>query len=167
MSTASIIAENAENVNGGARHLGAFVVTFFPDRAPTEKEERRFTLEQLSLHIVGEAAGAKEELPWLKLAKFNGEPNPKNPAAGCLRYDAGVTAVSGVEGDYDDGVMTMQEAADKLEKAKIKALLYTSASHRPDKPRWRVLCPFSTERTPAERTHFLDQLNGVLDGVLT
>jgi hypothetical protein len=142
-----------------------FSVTEFPDRAPKTLSESRMTLAGLAERIKSIRAADKAGLPWLKLARFNGEPNPKT-RSGCVRYDAGVIAITGVEADYDGGVVPMSDAADKLRRAGIAALLYTSASHSPDKPRWRVLCPFAIEHTPAERTRFLDQLNGVLGGIL-
>jgi hypothetical protein len=142
------------------------LVTEFPNQAPTTLTESRVTLAGLAARIRSASAPSKAELPWLKLARFNGEPNPAT-SSGCVRYNAGVVAVSGIEADYDGETVPMSDAAEKLRRAGVEALLYTSASHTPAKPRWRVLCPFATEHSPAERTRFLDQLNGVLGGILT
>jgi hypothetical protein len=115
-----------------------------------------------------EPAAAKDKLPLLKLATFG---DNKTDAA-CLRFDANVTQVSGIEGDYDGEKMTMEEGAEKLRAAGIEALLYTSASHRPDKPRWRVLCRLATPLTGTEtelrgqRKRLVGVLNAILGGVL-
>ena len=66
-------------------HSGSVkVLRRFPDG-------RRITLARLAAgSVVGE------------LALFNGIPNPNPKASGkCLRYDDGVVAITGVEGDYD------------------------------------------------------------------
>jgi Protein of unknown function (DUF3631) len=52
-----------------------------------------------------------------------------------------------------------------IEKAGITALIYTSPSYTPEKPRWRVVCPFSQELKPAQRRIMLARVNGVLGGV--
>jgi hypothetical protein len=85
---------------------------------------------------------------------------------GSLRHDANVLSCSGIEADYDAGGMGVDDAVDRLDKAGIHAIVYTSPSHSPDKPRWRVLCPFSTELPPEERGHHLGRLNGLLGGIL-
>lgn len=86
---------------------------------------------------------------------------------GSLRNDANVIAISGVEGDYDDERMTVGEAVERLEKAGVSALVYTSPSHTEDTPRWRVLCPTSTELPPDRREHLVGRVNGVLGGVFS
>ena len=102
------------------------------------------SLAALAKMIKETLPAAKEALPFIKLAQFNGERNPK-PAPGTklpsYRYDAGVVKIYGVEGDYDGGKVTMAEAARMLNAAGIEALLYSSPSSTPLAPRWRVLAP--------------------------
>ena len=50
-----------------------------------------------------------------------------------------------------------------MQKAGVKALIYTSPSHEPLKPRWRVLCPFSAPLNPNEREHMVKRLNGIFE----
>lgn len=105
---------------------------------------------------------AKGRLPWLKLATFGDVAT----AARALRNDANLLAVEGIEGDYDKGAVTLDEAAARLKAAGVAALLYTSPRHRPDAPRWRVLAPLSATVAPGERAALTAKLNGVLGGVL-
>jgi hypothetical protein len=101
-------------------------------------------------------AGAKDALPLIKLATFSGD----------HRTNATAEAIHGIEGDYDAELMQPAIAAGLLTNAGIAAFIYTSPSHRPDKPRWRVLCPLSHAMTPADRHGLVARLNGTLGGTL-
>lgn len=113
-------------------------------------------------------AKQKEELPLLKFAEFGNKTSPR----GCLRRDANVTTVTGIEGDYDDEKMPMSDAVALLQAKGVAALFYTSARHEEPKPRWRVVCPLATPLTgtPDElrvkRAHYVGILNAILGGVL-
>lgn len=98
----------------------------------------------------------------IKLATFGNKRTDKN----CLRHDANVLDVYGVEGDYDAGEIGVDEAVRRLERAGIRALVYTSPSHTDEKPRWRVLAPLSKAYPPADRNRFLARINGALGGIL-
>ena len=104
----------------------------------------------------------KHACPWIKLAQFSGEKTSK----GSLRHDGAVVAVFGVEGDYDGGEVTPHEAIHRLERAGIRAIVYTSPSHTEERPRWRVLAPFSEARSPETRAAYLARVNGALGGIL-
>lgn len=144
-------------------------VTAFADYAAADKAERRVSLRAMVPLIKSTTAGAKEQLPWLKLGRFGDQSSDKNS----LRHDGNVLAIGGTEADYDGGVMGIDEADTRLSDAGIAAVVYTSPSHAPEKPRWRVLCPLSKEitGTPQElhdlRAEFVGRVNGALGGVLT
>lgn len=138
-------------------------VTTFSDYSALTKTERTFTWAELIDHI--RTAGPfpnKKACPWVKLATFGG----KRTAQYSLRHNDNVQEIHGIEGDYDDEVMTPEEAVAKLEAAQIRAIVYTSPSHTPEKPRWRVLCPLATVASPEQRTALVARLNGALGGVL-
>ncbi len=105
---------------------------------------------------------AKADCPLIKLGRFGARTTDR----GSLRHDANILAVTGVEGDYDAGLVGIDEAAARLRLAGVTALLYTSPSHRPEAPRWRVLAPLSRDCLPRERRQFTARLNGVLGGIL-
>jgi hypothetical protein len=136
------------------------LVTVFPDKYAKTKTEVEIALRKLAELIQETSAQTKELLPSLKLARFGDKPTE----AGCLRYDANVLAVSGVEIDYDGEAISLKRAVDDLRKAKITALVYTSSGHAPEKPHWRVLCPTSKELHPSERYQLVSRLNGLLVG---
>ena len=104
----------------------------------------------------------KGSQPLIKLAMFSSH----RTAAHSLRHDANVMWVTGIEGDYDRGEVRMEQAVEMLERAGVRAVLHSSASSTPDKPRWRVLCPLSEKRTPDARAALVARLNGVLGGIL-
>lgn len=104
----------------------------------------------------------KSTMPLLKLAVFGSEAN----AAGALRHNANVLAVTGVEGDHDAGSMSFEEAVAALEKFKLAAMVFTTPSHTPAKPRWRVLAPTSEPLPPEDHYKLVARLNGLLSGCL-
>lgn len=104
----------------------------------------------------------KDMLPLIKLATFGTKPNEN----GSLRHDANIIELTGVIGDYDAEKVPMAAAVELLEKAKLKAFLYTSASHTPDAPRWRVVCPLSKPHAPGAHEAQTARLNGALGGIL-
>jgi len=144
-------------------------VTFFADKFAKTKSEAEISLRDLVERVRTVTANAKDDLPWLKLARFGDQrTTPKPPATiGSLRHNANVLAIGGVEADYDGEQMAVDDATEALAMRGIAALLYTSPSHTPDTPRWRVLCPLSRELPPDHRSRLLARLNGALGGVLS
>lgn len=104
----------------------------------------------------------KDMCKWVKLARF-GE---KRTADNSLRHNENVLAITGVEGDYDGELIQPEEVIKKLEAAQIRAIVYTSPSYTPEKPRWRVIAPCSKEMPTAWRDILLSRINGVLGGIL-
>src|SRR5215472_65267 len=147
---------------GSAR---TFAVTFFQDFEAKTKREESLSLEALTDLVGVTTAATKEKLPWLKFARFGVIPNPKT-SSGSLRWNGNVLRISGAIGDYDGGQMTPEEAAERLDKAGLDAIVYTSPRHTDALPRWRVGCPFSAELTPDKHYQMVARLNGVLGGVL-
>ena len=116
------------------------IVTTFTSRTDTtRKREIAMTLDELADLVRTTTGAAKDVLPRLKAARFGATLNER----GSLRWGGNVTTLSGVAADYDDEEMTVDEAIERLEKAGIIGMVYTSPSNRPDAPRWRVVCPFS------------------------
>lgn len=105
---------------------------------------------------------SKPDCPLLKLATFG----DMRSEAGSLRTDDNMLQLWGVEGDYDDELVSLDQAADRLAVHGIEALFYTSASHTPAAPRWRVLVPLSTPHDPAEHRRLVAMVNWALGGVL-
>ncbi len=105
---------------------------------------------------------SKKQQPLIKLATFGDRRNEK----GSIRHDGNVEQVYGLEADYDAGVVTTAEAALRLRQADICAVVYTSASHTANAPRWRVLAPLSAPVRPTERHRYISLLNGALGGIL-
>ena len=105
---------------------------------------------------------SKDACALLKLATFGDKRNKK----GSLRHDENIVEVFGIEGDYDAEQVSPADAAARLASVGVRALIYTSPSHKPEASRWRVLAPLSKPCAPAERARFVDLLNGTLGGIL-
>ena len=143
--------------------MSTFAVTFFSDHSARAKTEEKLTLTGLAELVGSTKADSKDALPWLKLARFG---NKRSSTKHSLRYDGNVAALSGVAVDYDREEMSPEEAAERLDKAGVEAIVYTSPSHTDQRPRWRVCCPFSTELPPDRHYQMVARLNGLLGGVL-
>ncbi|WP_175484928.1 AAA family ATPase [Jannaschia pohangensis] len=137
-------------------------VSMFADVKAQRIEPARLSLRQIHARLTATTAPAKSDLPLVKLGTFGDVRTEK----GSLRHDANLLSVSGVEGDYDAGEVSPQEAADRLDRAGIAALVYTTPSHTAEVPRFRVLLPLATEVAPAERAALCARLNGALGGIL-
>ena len=139
------------------------LVTEFKNVQATRKREVTTTLRELAARVHASHAPSKKTLPLLKLATFGNIPRVPG---GSLRHDANLISVEGVEADYDAGVMGVEEAARRLRRAGLAALIYTTPSHAAESPRWRVLCPLAHPASPEARDALCARLNGVFSGVL-
>jgi hypothetical protein len=137
-------------------------VTRFPNEKAQRKADIRLSLRGLAEKIKATRADSKAELPFFKAARFGEHRTDKNS----LRSNANVLAVTGLEADYDAGQIAPDEAETRLREHGIAGLVYTTPSHTPEAPRWRVITPFSEEHAPEERTRFMERLNGIFDGNL-
>ena len=138
------------------------IVTLFPDFAARSLRAVDLDLAQLATLARTTSAPAKSSLPWLKLARFGDGATP----SGSLRNNANVLEITGIECDYDGEVVEPGEAAAMLQSAGVSALIYTSPSHRPMLPRWRVLCPLSEPMPAGMRSELVGRVNHVLGGLL-
>ncbi|WP_298097067.1 hypothetical protein, partial [Brevundimonas sp.] len=137
-------------------------MTEFADASAKAQSRRTVTLRNLANLIEGTRADSKAALPWLKLATFGDMPTTK----GTLRHNANLLSVDGIEGDYDAGTVSLDEACSRLAAAGLAALVYTTPSHTPAAPRWRVLCPLASSADPDARDDLCARVNGALGGIL-
>lgn len=137
-------------------------LTRFQDRWAKAKTEKATSLRGLADAIRCKTAPSKGDLPLIKLASFGDVPTVK----GSLRHNSNLLSVSGVEADYDAGIVSPGEAANLLKTAGVSGLIYTSPSHTPEAPRWRVLAPLSRDHAPDDREGLCARLNGALGGIL-
>jgi len=71
-----------------------------------------------------------------------------------------------VIGDYDAGVMAVTEAREILTQANIACLIYTTASHTPEEPRWRVVVLLKHAANDQTLRLLTGRLNALLRGEL-
>jgi Virulence-associated protein E-like domain len=133
-------------------------VTFFANHAAATLTAENLTLAELAERVRNASARDKDKLPWLKLAKFG----RKRSEGNSLRNNANITEITGIEIDYDIEIVGFDDAVRAVRELGIHALLYTSASHTPEKPRWRILAPTSKPYPPEMRARLVARLNGYL-----
>ena len=136
-------------------------VTFFPSFAAQSLKTEEMTLEDIRDLILKTSAKTKEELPWLKLARFGNKRSKNNS----FRYNANVETITGIELDYDAKKVSFEQAVATARDARVRTLLYTSGSYTSATPKWRVLCPTSKELPPAERAKLVARVNGIFGGI--
>ena len=124
-------------------------LTTFDDLYAKTKTLRNVTLTELAEGIRRAKAPTKKKLRLLKLGVFGDDVSKE----GSYRTDANMLYVTGVEGDYDGGKVSFETAVGIAEKAKLKCIVHTTASHTSSEPRWRVLVPFSKNLTPANASN--------------
>jgi hypothetical protein len=132
-------------------------VTLFENYAAKTKREEKLTLDELATLIRISTAPTKDAAPWLKLARFGDQRSDK----GSLRHDANVVAITGIEADYDKGAVGFYKAVEIAKNAQLRSVLYTSASHKPEAARWRILCPTMAELEPRERARLVSWVHGL------
>ncbi|MGE0828916.1 MAG: hypothetical protein AB7O04_06140 [Hyphomonadaceae bacterium] len=138
--------------------------TVFPDQFAKEKREADLPWADIATAIANAPEYAsRDACPWLSLAVYGDAASANH----CLRNSANVLAITGLEGDYDGGQVSIADAAQRAKAAGLTACLYTSSSNTPDAPRWRILVPLSREYPLAARAGLMDRLNGVMGGILT
>lgn len=138
--------------------------TIFPNASAQDKREADGQWQDV-VRLIRDAreVPTKAKALYIKLATFGDKRTEKN----CLRHDANVLEVHGIEVDYDEGVMAPQEAAERLRKAGLTFLVYTSASHTREAPRWRAMLPLAKPITgKQERADWVGRVNALLGGGL-
>jgi hypothetical protein len=159
---AGYAAPNVVQMNKTDISTHAVWITRFEDETAQAMSKGEHTLPSWRDHMLAENAKSKKATPWCKMAVFGDDRSAK----GCLRHDANVVAITGVECDYDDEAISFDEAVEVMRDAGIRCLLYTSASHSLEAPRWRILAPFSKNYPPASRASMVGRLNGLFEGTL-
>jgi RecA/RadA recombinase len=137
-------------------------LTIFPDKYAATQDRIRISAREFAEQIPQMLRSSKGQLPYVKYGTF-GDEESRN---GSLRHNANMQKIHGIEADYDGEEMSVAWALAKLDDAGIAAVLSTTASHRPDAPRYRIFCPTSRALKPEQRTALMARLNGVMDGKL-
>lgn len=133
-------------------------ITSFTDVKGNKRNTSWMSLSEFATAAIATAtAPEKDSLPLVKLAAF-GE---RRSSKGSLRHDKNLLEVSGIEIDYDGETLSLDEAIEILRAAKVPAVVYSSPSHRPDKPRWRILAPFSKPLPPDRRAQMVSRIAGL------
>lgn len=133
-------------------------VTFFKDFGAKSLTTRELTLFELQELAQLAANRKKDNLPWLKLAVFG----KKRSREGSLRHNSNVQQITGIELDYDDEKIAFDDAVKAVTAMDIAALVYTSPSHSPTAPRWRIVAPTSQPLPPDMRAKLVARVNGSL-----
>ena len=131
-------------------------VTMFADVKAQRIESMRLSLRQLQARLTNTTASQKSALPLIKLATFG---DVRTEKGNCLRHDANLLSISGVEGDYDASAVSPQDAAERLRQASSVLAAdfgFRAAVGTGDQPTIRSALDNSGERIGAAVTVLLD-----------
>jgi hypothetical protein len=103
----------------------------------------------------------KRDCPLLSLCEYG----DATGEGGGLRHASNVRRVYGIEVDYDDEEVSVDEGEKRLHAAGLAALIYTSASYTDGAPRWRAILPLSEPAAPIDRAKFVARANRALGGI--
>jgi hypothetical protein len=151
-----------DNASAGDIDTRKLFLTIFKDETGCEKFMGEYTLPEWRDRISSTNAGTKENLFWLKGAKF-GDTKSKNKS---YRTNLNLDVLTAVVVEYDAGEIGFSAAVDIIDKAGVRALLYTSPSHRNDKPKWRIILPLSYRAAKTRHEALVAMVNGLFDGKL-
>ena len=149
--------------------MSHITLTYWPNVSGLSKSEMVLPWAEVP-DLIRQAGNLREKdsSPLVKFATFGDiRAKPKTPGQlGCLRNDLNVINITGLEGDYDAGEVSPAEAIARLQQHNLRAIVATTYTHRPDKPRWRVYTPLRRPVAPEERLRYAEVLNGALGGIL-
>lgn len=140
-----------------------FKITRFQDVHGFEKKTLTLSTRDLADEIEHWTAPEKARLPLIVGGEFGNERSEK----GSLRHAANRRNVTAIVVDYDDEVISVDEAGRRVKEAGVAAFLYTSPSHTEDAPRWRAVFPLSRPVSTSELGQLTDRANGLFDGRLS
>lgn len=105
---------------------------------------------------------SKEQCQLINGASFG----DRKSASGSYRHRDNVLLVSFLEVDYDGEIISLDAAEAMVRDMGIAAVIYTTARHRHDRPRWRALLPLSNPVPIAERARCVALANDLFQGAL-
>jgi hypothetical protein len=129
-------------------------VTRFRDVFAKTKHPAPETLGTIATWIKNIDVASKSRLPMMILGTV-GDTRSEND---CYRFNENVTAISGAIVEHDDGRISFATAVRFLREVDVGGIVYTSPSHTPEDPRWRIVCPASTELPPEAHRLLVDRL---------
>jgi hypothetical protein len=149
-------------------------LTLIRDRSGASMKAADLSLPEWCDHIRNSNGTSKESLEWLKGALFGNQKSER----GSYRTNVNVRELTAVVVEYDGEKISFDKAIDTVKRAGLRALPYTSPSHRKRKPRWRIVFPLSCRVAPfysrdAKGENKVDRhaelvaaVNGLFDGQL-
>jgi hypothetical protein len=136
-------------------------ITFFQDQKAQTLTTDDLPLERIKALVLGTHAKDKAQLPWLKLAIFGN----RRSEADCLRHDANVKQITGIEMDYDAQKVPLEQGIKIAKQHNLRALFYTSPSHKKSAPKWRLIVPTSQPLPPETRRPLAEYINKLFGGI--
>ena len=111
----------------------------------------------------GSVASSKNALPLIKMGSMSFVPQAGGGHKKLL------ATIWGIEGDYDAGEVSPEQASSRLAAHGVESVIYETASSTgaPGGYRWRVLAPASNEMHESARHELASKLNGALGGILS
>lgn len=152
-----------QNLEGVDNPQNLVTLTVFQNLFGSDKQELQMFWPDFLQWLRTLPPKPKAESPLIKFSRFGGQTTPK----GSFRHDDNLLEVTGLEGDYDAGSYSAEEAQRVLQEAGVEAVIVTTHSHTAERPRWRVFAPVSRPVHPQERKALMRRLNAILGGVLT
>jgi RecA-family ATPase len=150
----------------------SFIVSEFPTAMPEAKEALGYMKETGWAALTGRLQSRREgpkDGPNLVFARFKLEPDSKRVRRLKVNVEARTAIALDVDGNKETGEIApaLRDTCNRITEQGWAAAIYTSHSHRPEAPRYRIVLPLSAEipaNLPAvEAVAEILELSGVLD----
>lgn len=82
------------------------------------------------------------------------------------RSNQNLKILYGIDCDYDAGEHSPEYAVSIFNALGVEAIVCTTASHTPEKPRFRIFCPFSEPQYSQCHEHYVKLIDGFLGNIL-
>ena len=152
------IMEKSDKVKSNTR----ITLSFMYSVTGTHVDQKTCSMAELVDHLLIIEAQHKNDLQLISGCRFGDLKTGK----GSLRHDGNVLAISAIVVEHDSGTITLAEARATMAAARVGGLIYATPSHAPDAPRWRLICPLSSDLPREQHRGLVDRLNAVLNGAL-
>lgn len=150
------VSPEADVADAPERPATRLCVSFFKSVKDPSGHVEQLTAEDLAgLFTHPRKFEEKGDLPLFSLVAFRGG-----------RKDEHIAELYGIVAEHDAGEVSLDEAIARARVAGVALIGYTTPSHTPEHPRWRVVALFSRPRKPGEFRRCMDRLNGALGGIL-
>ena len=143
-------------------------ITLFDDLSASTRESSFLPLSEFAnTRLRDDRAPIKDDLKLFSPCSYD---NARTTAKS-LRHDANIRELFACIADYDGEVTSFVDAVAAARQAHVAMVIVTTASHTPDRPRWRAVAllaqPLHKDHSLAEHAKLTARLSGIFPDIIS